>query len=156
MHPGLPEAGWPLSYSSKVQNQLWKPQAVSWSWGQHLMANLIWSGYVVLLLKSFVFDVDLLSLLVNLLQYCFYILCFVFWPQACGISAPGPGLNPCPAFWKVSFNHWTWEVPGHEVIYSCSYPLSMNMYTFFWIGVMSLWRFMGFCPELAGQLCNIC
>ena len=82
------------------------------------------------------------SLLLNLLQCCFYILCFVFFfgLQACGISAPGPGIKPtCPA---LEGEVLTTGPPGEsldmKLFIVVLIPLSMNMYTFFWIGIMSL------------------
>ena len=35
-----------------------------------------------------------LKSLLNLLQYCFCFMFLVFWPEACGILVPWPGIEP--------------------------------------------------------------
>ena len=53
-------------------------------------------------LKTFLCGPFLKSLL-SLLQYCFCFMCFGFsGPEACGISAPGPGVEPHLPHWKVT------------------------------------------------------
>ena len=50
---------------------------------------------MVLFYKTFFIWTDFLKSLLNLLKYClFYVL--VFSHEACGLLAPGPGIEPTP------------------------------------------------------------
>ena len=75
-----------------------KPRA--WPWSR--LSALTWSSYPINTLWKhpplgiFFLMWTILKSLLNLLQYCF---CFMFWffgHEACGISAPQPGIEPTP------------------------------------------------------------
>ena len=58
-------------------------------------------------------DVDHFKSLLNLLQYCFCFMFWIFGQEACGILVPQPGIKPAhPCSERQSLNHWTIrEVP---------------------------------------------
>ena len=152
--------GWHL-IQFQGPDKLWKPQAFSWSWGQHLMANLIRIGYVVIyFLKSFCFWCGPFkkSFIESVAILFLFFMFWIFGLQAYGISAPGPRIKPTsPA---LEGEVLTTGPPGKsldmKLFIVIHIPLSMNMYTFCCIGIMSLWRVYGILPQnLLGILCNI-
>ena len=66
---------------------------------------------ICLLLRQF------LKSLLNLLQYCFcfvFLIFFFFGPEACGILAPQPGIEPAPP--ALEDNFLTTGSPGTPLL----------------------------------------
>ena len=69
----------------------WQPQDSIWPVDSSCVC-----GFVCLFLDFFWCGPFLKSLL-NLLQYCFCFMFWIFGPEACGILAPRPGIKPTPS-----------------------------------------------------------
>ena len=57
--------------------------------------------FVLLLKFLFFWCGPFKKFLLNLLQYCFYLMFCLLGPKTCEIIAPQPGINPHPLHWKV-------------------------------------------------------
>ena len=86
--------------------------------------------------------------LLNLLQYCF---CFMFWlfgQKACEINQ---GLNQYPPTLRDNPNHWTTrEVPlwGNFIFLILNLFIFLNIFIFYW-RIIALQNFVVFCQTSA-------
>ena len=82
-------------------------------------------------LKIFFWCGPFLKSLLNLLQYCFWVLGF-FGHEACGILAPWPGIEPAPH--TLESKVLTTELPGKSLLslfWSIKECLPFSFYTFY-------------------------